>query len=85
VSNAGIAMIKIAVAAGGAALGVLLARWSDELISARLHEKSDFDKTRYAQGLGPQQPVQPVQPVQTVQPGIQQPPQSANDEHSEYA
>jgi hypothetical protein len=79
VSNAGIAMIKIAVAAGGAALGVLLARWSDELISARLHEKSDFDKTRYEQGLGPQQPVQPVQP------GIQQSPQSANDERSEHA
>lgn len=58
--NVGIVAIKIAVAAGGAALGVLLARWSDELISARLQEKSNFDKERYAQGLGPQESVQNI-------------------------
>lgn len=61
-SNVGTAMVKIAVAAGGAALGILLARWGDEFISSRLQERSEFDRSRYAQGLTPQEPLRPVPP-----------------------
>jgi hypothetical protein len=66
-SNAGIVAIKIVVAAGGAALGILIARWSDELLTTRLQEKSNFDKGRYAQGLGPQEPVQNVSEIPNLQ------------------
>ncbi len=78
-SNTGIAMIKLAAAAGGAVLGILLARWSDDLISSRLQEKSEFDKTRYSQGLTPQQPPQVIQPP------IMQPPLPERTDESDLA
>jgi hypothetical protein len=60
VSNTGTTILKIAAAAGGAVLGILLARWSDDLLSSRLQDKSEFDKTRYEQGLSAHQPPKTV-------------------------
>ncbi|HZU66874.1 MAG TPA: hypothetical protein VFA09_06315 [Ktedonobacteraceae bacterium] len=39
--------------AGGAVLGALLARWLDEVATTRAEERSERDRTRYAQGLSP--------------------------------
>jgi len=47
---------KVAALAGGAVLGALLARWCDQLLSTRMQEKSEYDKTRYEQGLTPLAP-----------------------------
>lgn len=53
-------LLKIAALAGGALAGVLLARWCDEWLLTQAHEKSEYDKSRYAQGLAPlpQNPLQ---------------------------
>ena len=55
-NNAVTAIAKVAALAGGAVIGALLARWCDELLSARMQDKSEYDKTRYAQGLAPLAP-----------------------------
>lgn len=55
-NNAVTTMAKVVALAGGAVIGALLARWCDELLSARMQEKSEYDKTRYAQGLAPLAP-----------------------------
>lgn len=55
-NNAVTTMAKVAALAGGAVIGALLARWCDELLSARMQEKSEYDKMRYAQGLAPLAP-----------------------------
>ena len=47
---------KVVALAGGAVIGALLARWCDELLSTHMQEKSEYDKTRYAQGLAPLAP-----------------------------
>jgi hypothetical protein len=54
--NAVTTIAKVAALAGGAVIGALLARWCDELLSTHLQEKSEYDKTRYAQGLAPLAP-----------------------------
>ncbi|GAC1356704.1 MAG: hypothetical protein NVS4B11_22160 [Ktedonobacteraceae bacterium] len=51
-SNIGTALAKVAMLTGGAVLGALLARLCDEWIVSHSHAQSDYDKTRYAQGLG---------------------------------
>ncbi len=51
--NSGMTVAKVVALAGGAVLGALLARWCDALLTEYMHEKSEYDKTRYAQGLTP--------------------------------
>ncbi len=52
VSNVGTAIAKVAMLAGGAVVGAVLARLCDEWIASHSHTQSEYDKTRYAQGLG---------------------------------
>jgi hypothetical protein len=56
VNNSGNTLVKVIALAGGAALGALLARWLDELLSSQAQERHDFDKSRYEQGLTPVEP-----------------------------
>ena len=58
-NNVGTALARLVVLTGGAIVGALLANWCDKLITDRAHEQSDYDKSRYAQGLAPLAP-QPV-------------------------
>jgi hypothetical protein len=46
-------LLKVVALAGGAVVGALLSRWVDELISKQAQSQSEYDKARYAQGLGP--------------------------------
>ena len=46
-------ILKVVALAGGAILGALLSRWVDDLLSKQARSQSDYDKERYAQGLGP--------------------------------
>jgi hypothetical protein len=46
-------LLKAMALAGGAVVGALLSRWVDELISKQAQSQSEYDKARYAQGLGP--------------------------------
>ncbi|HZR41855.1 MAG TPA: hypothetical protein VFB12_17165 [Ktedonobacteraceae bacterium] len=55
-----ILLAKAVALAGGAALGALLARWCDEWIFTHVQEKSEYDKSRYAQGLAPIAPTPPT-------------------------
>jgi hypothetical protein len=50
-NNAGTALVRVVVLAGGAFAGALLAGWYDRMMSERAREKVDYDKDRYAQGL----------------------------------
>jgi len=52
-SNIGSTITKVAALAGGAIVGTILANLLDKLISAQLQEHTDYDKSRYAQGLTP--------------------------------
>ena len=55
-SNLGSALVKLVALAGGAIAGALLSRWYDEVMTERAErteERSERDKTRYAQGLSP--------------------------------
>lgn len=54
-NNLATSLIKLAALAGGAVIGTLVARWMEETITARAEERSEQDKTRYAQGLAPLQ------------------------------
>ncbi|QBD81794.1 hypothetical protein EPA93_39805 [Ktedonosporobacter rubrisoli] len=60
-SNLGTTLAKLAALAGGAVIGTLLARWVDEMLATRAHERSEYDRTRYAKGLGPM-PMEPLEP-----------------------
>ena len=55
-NNLGIALLKIVALAGGAFAGALVARLVDDTLSARVEERSHYDKTRYEQGLTPISP-----------------------------
>jgi hypothetical protein len=46
-------ILKVVALAGGAIVGALLSRWVDDLLSKQARSQSDYDKVRYAQGLGP--------------------------------
>ncbi len=59
-SNLGIALLKIAALASGAVVGALLSRWVDEALQSRADERSDYHKTRYAQGLTPVETPRPA-------------------------
>lgn len=52
-SNLGTTLLKIAALAGGALIGAVVSRLYDEALSKRAEERSQRDKTRYAQGLSP--------------------------------
>ena len=54
-NNVATSLMKLAALAGGAVIGTLIARWMEERITARAEERSEHDKTRYAQGLAPLQ------------------------------
>ncbi|HLZ55660.1 MAG TPA: hypothetical protein VKR06_01830 [Ktedonosporobacter sp.] len=48
-----VTIAKIIALLGGAALGALLARWYDEFEANRAQKRSEYDRARYGQGLGP--------------------------------
>jgi hypothetical protein len=52
-NNLASSLLKLAALIGGATLGALLGRWFDKVLTERLEEQSEFDRTRYAQGLTP--------------------------------
>jgi hypothetical protein len=54
--NFSIVLVKAAALAGGAVLGALLARWCDEMLAAKALTRSEYDRTRYEQGLAPIMP-----------------------------
>jgi len=58
-NNLASTLLKLTALAGGAVIGGLLARWLDEIVTTRAEERSERDRTRYAQGLSPIQPEQP--------------------------
>jgi hypothetical protein len=60
-NNFSTTLVKVVALAGGAVIGVLLGRWCDDLLAARAEKRSDYDKTRYAQGLGPRAPEPPLE------------------------
>ncbi len=61
-NNIGTAMVKILALAGGAIAGALLANWFDKALSEHAQQKSEYDRSRYAQGLSPQQHAGNSQP-----------------------
>ena len=50
-NNFGAALVKLLALAGGAAVGALLSRIYDEMMTQRAEERSQRDKMRYEQGL----------------------------------
>jgi hypothetical protein len=58
-NNLASTLLKLTALTGGAVIGSLLARWLDEVVTTRAEERSEHDRTRYAQGLSPIQPEQP--------------------------
>lgn len=52
-SNFGPALAKLTVIATGAVIGVLLARWYEEIRSTQVERQHQRDKARYAEGLVP--------------------------------
>jgi hypothetical protein len=64
-NNPGIVVMKIIALAGGAALGALLARWFDDFLASQAKERSDYDKSRYEQGLAPVSPPPSIEDQQS--------------------
>jgi hypothetical protein len=52
-NNLASSLLKLAALLGGAILGTLLGRWFDKVLTERVEKQSEFDRTRYAQGLAP--------------------------------
>jgi hypothetical protein len=52
-NNLGTTLAKVALLAGGAFLGALLARWCDDFLNTHTEKRSEYDRMRYAQGLRP--------------------------------
>lgn len=50
-NNFGTTLVKLLALAGGAAIGALLSRLYDEVMTQRAQERSQRDKMRYEQGL----------------------------------
>jgi hypothetical protein len=50
-NNFGTTLVKLLALAGGAAVGALLSRLYDEVMTQRAEERSQRDKMRYEQGL----------------------------------
>ncbi|GER86897.1 hypothetical protein KDW_10590 [Dictyobacter vulcani] len=77
-NTVGGAIVKIVALTGGAIAGAILANWFDQLLSNMAHERSDFDKSRYAQGLSSQDlPAQEKRAINTE-------PRIIKIEHGEY-
>ena len=57
-NNVGAAIARIIALTGGAIAGTLLANWLDKTLTEHAQQKSEYDRSRYAQGLSPQQPLQ---------------------------
>jgi hypothetical protein len=53
----GITIFKVIALAGGALTGAIIANWLDKRLNNMATERSDYDKTRYAQGLAPREPA----------------------------
>lgn len=49
----GSTLLKVAVLVGGAVAGAIAGRFLDEALVKRSAEQSEYDRTRYEQGLGP--------------------------------
>lgn len=70
-NNLGFIIFKIVALAGGVLTGAIAANWLDKRMSNMAHEKSDYDKTYYAQGLAPREASAPtIKSVQSEQPRI---------------
>ncbi|BCL83106.1 hypothetical protein ccbrp13_55710 [Ktedonobacteria bacterium brp13] len=54
--TAGVAIVKLIILAGGAIAGALLTNWFEKALSERAHQQSEYDRSRYAQGLTPLSP-----------------------------
>jgi hypothetical protein len=71
-NNVGTVITKVVALTGGAILGALLTRWWDETVKNRAQQRSEYDRQRYAQGLGPLDlPQPPVEKSQEQQGGPQ--------------
>jgi uncharacterized membrane-anchored protein YhcB (DUF1043 family) len=46
-------LIKLALLAGGAIAGAIIARWLDDKVMEQAKTQSEQDRQRYAQGLSP--------------------------------
>ncbi|GHO43204.1 hypothetical protein [Ktedonospora formicarum] len=46
-------LVKLVALIGGATVGALIANWLDEQIMERSRKRSEYDRSRYEQGLGP--------------------------------
>lgn len=46
-------LLKLTALVGGAVLGTLLGRWFDTILTKRIEEQSERDRTHYARGLTP--------------------------------
>lgn len=55
-NSLGVVILKVIALAGGALTGAIIANWFDKRLSNMAQEKSEYDKTRYAQGLAPREP-----------------------------
>ncbi len=55
-TNMGTALARIVVLAGGAIVGAVVANWLDKTMYERAHRQSEYDRSRYAQGLAAQAP-----------------------------
>jgi hypothetical protein len=55
-NNPGTVLWKVVALVGGATLGAFLAHWVDGFLARHAQKQSDYDKARYAQGLGPIDP-----------------------------
>jgi hypothetical protein len=53
----GSVIFKVIALTGGAITGAIIANWIDKRLSNMAHERSNYDKTRYAQGLTPREPA----------------------------
>lgn len=63
-SNSGTLAVKIVALAGGAVIGAVLARLFDEWLARQDRQQSDYDRTRYEQGLAPLSPEPPTKEEQ---------------------
>lgn len=52
-NNLASSLLKLTALLGGAILGTLLSRWFEKVLTERVNEQSEFDRTRYARGLAP--------------------------------
>ncbi|GHO89714.1 hypothetical protein [Dictyobacter formicarum] len=50
-NSVGSAIMKIVALTGGAIAGAMIANWCDKVLTNMIHERSEFDKSRYSQGL----------------------------------